>query len=163
MTEWWYFEIPTLISGMYGDPNQLAASVILSNFALVTRKIPTGISLTTTKDVNKAIVYNKVSVGLQRANASIILVLIITVFNAIAYFLLQNIMPKLYSRQSEVLLITQNTWVWFVLLNISVALRRVIQGVVRGLRRQNCELYVTLFSCYIVGLPFMVYFGYIQK
>lgn len=88
MSEWWYFEIPTLIAGMYMDINQLAASVILSNFALVTRKIPTGISLITTRDVNKAIVFNKVSVGLQRANASIILVLIITAVNAIGYFVI---------------------------------------------------------------------------
>jgi len=52
MTEWWYFEIPTLISGMYiNDPAQLAASVVLSNFALLSRKIPTGISLIITKDI----------------------------------------------------------------------------------------------------------------
>lgn len=51
----------------------------------------------TTKDVNKAVVFNQVSIGLQRANASIILVLVITVANAIIYFLLENIMPKLYT------------------------------------------------------------------
>jgi multidrug resistance protein, MATE family len=98
MSEWWYFEIPTLISGMFPDPAQLAASVILSNFALVTRKIPTGISIITTKDVNKAVIFNQVSVGMRRANSSLMLVLIWAVINAIIFFLVKSILPRLYSK-----------------------------------------------------------------
>jgi len=56
----------------------------------------------------------------------LILVLSWAIINAIILFIVKNIIPKLYAHDPNVLLIINNTWLWFVLYTMSVALRRVI-------------------------------------
>ena len=77
IVEWWYFELMMILCGLFSDPAQLAASVLIANFATIAHMFPMGVGIITTKLVGNAIGENQVKVGKSKSVTSMFYCLVI--------------------------------------------------------------------------------------
>ena len=160
--EWWVLEIITIFSGILGE-YQLAAHVIIAQMENLLFMIPLGISVAGASRVGHLIGNNE-NVLAERLSMFVILFTmfvagcIVGILSMIHYFGIE--LPRLFSKDKDVIEIANGLFLLFCGLIINDSLQAVLQGILRGMRRQKRTAIICFIALYCCGLPLAVIFGF---
>jgi Na+-driven multidrug efflux pump len=92
-----------ILSGMFMDPAQLSANVILANFATLTHMFPMGIGIVTTKMVGNAVGSGQIAIGKKKAATAIAFSFVVQIFILVCFWIYRAEIPRLYTKDPTTL------------------------------------------------------------
>ncbi len=138
----------------------LAAHNIALGLATVSFMIVTGIGSATTIRVSHQYSVKDFAALQMAAKASIHLVLVFMTFAAIMFALFRNLLPMLYTQDSEVIALAAQLLVFVAVFQIFDGLQVTLLSILRGLADVRNAMIYALIAYIIVNLPVSYFFAF---
>lgn len=159
LAEFLAFEILTLAAARLGT-TALAAQSILTTVMAITFQLPFPIAVATSTRVASLIGAARVEAAKVAATVAIVAATVMGLFNTTLLASLASFIPRLFTQDAEVVAVAANALPACALLQIFDALASNLNGILRGLGRQEIGGYVGLVAFYIIGLPISFWTGF---
>lgn len=152
LAEFLAFEILTLAAARLGT-TALAAQSVLTTVMAITFQLPFPIAVATSTRVASLIGAVRVDAAKVAATVAMVTATAVGIFNTTLLASLTSFIPRLFTQDEAVVAVTANALPACAILQIVDALASNLNGILRGLGRQEIGGYVGLVAFYIVGLP----------
>lgn len=152
LAEFLAFEILTLAAARLGT-TALAAQSILTTVMAITFQIPFPIAVAASTRVASLIGAARVDAAKIAATCGIVAATMAGLFNTTLLGSLTEFIPRLFTQDAEVVAAAAAALPACAILQTVDALASNLNGVLRGLGRQEIGGYVGLLAFYVVGLP----------
>jgi MATE family multidrug resistance protein len=152
LAEFLAFEILTLSSSWLG-PTELAAQSVLSSICGMAFQIPFPMSVAASTRIANLIGATLAVPAKTAAKVAIAASVIIGFFNLLLLSLLREVIPRLFTPDTEVIDMVARLLPLCATFQVVDAISASCNGILRGLGRQELGGYVALFAYYVVGLP----------
>lgn len=150
LAEYLAFEILTL-SASWISPTHLATQSVLSTISTLAYQIPFPVSIAASTRIANLIGATLSDAAKVNAKVSVIIALGIGTLNMILLSSTRNYIPKLFTSDPEVIELTAKTLPLNAAFQLFDALAALMNGILRGLGRQEVGGYVNLFAYYVVS------------
>lgn len=150
LAEYLAFEILTL-SASWISPTHLATQSVLSTISTLAYQIPFPVSIAASTRIANLIGATLSDAAKINAKVSVVIALAIGTLNMIVLSSTRNYIPKLFTSDPEVIELTANTLPLNAAFQLFDALAALMNGILRGLGRQEVGGYVNLFAYYVVN------------
>lgn len=151
-SEWWAWEISSLITSMLGTTPLAAQSVLLVCSSIFYQQ-PFAISVAAAVRIGNLLGALKPYEAQASSNASLLLSLGSGVLNSSLVLLFKNEIAGLFSEDPEVISLLTGTLPLLALFQLADAFAGVAGGILRGTGRQHLGAYMNMFAYYVVALP----------
>lgn len=150
------FSMGTILAGMIGRSEQAAHKIAL-DIAAFTFMIASGFGSSSTISVSNFFGKKSYIDMRKSAYSALILTLAFMVFTCILFLTFNQLLPKAFTSNSEVLEIAASLLIIAGFFQISDGLQVTALGILRGLHDVKIPTIVTLFSYWAVGIPVAYY------
>jgi len=150
MAEFLAFEILTLASARI-SATHLAAQTVLQSLSVLTYQLPFPLSIATSTRVANFIGATLPEAAKVTGRVAIILGVIVGIINMTLLSTLRNYVPHLFSSDEDVIALAAQTLPLNAAFQLFDALAAVMNGLLRGIGKQEFGGYVGLFSYYVVS------------
>ncbi|MGY3714527.1 MATE family efflux transporter [Sutcliffiella cohnii] len=146
------FSAVTLLMSAF-DTITIAAHQVALNFASFLYMIPLSISMALTILVGFEVGAKRWKDARQYTFLGISIAVIFSSILAIFLFFLREEIASLYTKDTDVLLLTTVFLIYALFFQLSDAIAAPIQGALRGYKDVNAAFYLALISYWVIGLP----------
>jgi MATE family multidrug resistance protein len=153
------FALSAIMVGWIGTVD-LASHQIAIGLAAMTFMLVSGISSATTIRVSHQFNEGKITETKKAVNASIHLTLFFMGFSAIIFFLFRNSLPRIYTNDIEVIVLTSQLLIVAAFFQLFDGLQVVILGALRGLEDVNHSMVYAFISYILINLPLGYLLGF---
>lgn len=150
MAEFLAFEILTLASARISSTH-LAANTVLQSLSVLTYQIPFPLSIAASTRVANLIGATLPDAAKVTAKVAVTLGFVVGVFNMVILASLRHQIPWLFTNEEDVVLLAANTLPINAAFQLSDALAAQMNGLLRGLGKQETGGYINLFAYYAVS------------
>lgn len=160
LSEWLAFEIITLTAAEFGTVT-LASQSIITTVCVLLYQIPFAVSIAASTRIANLIGEGSKSSLVKSLNASMIVAVVIGVFNGLILLVFKSFIVRLFTTDEEVISLCLRILPISALYQIADCLSCITSGVLRGQGRQKVSAALSLVSYYLVALPigFVLSFG----
>ncbi|CAO1633089.1 unnamed protein product [Sympodiomycopsis kandeliae] len=151
-SEWWAWEISSLITSMLGT-TPLAAQSVLLVCSSITYQQPFAISVAVAVRVGNLLGAQKPFDAQVSSNAGLILSLLSGAFNSSLVMIFRRPIATLFSEDAEVIDLLTQTLPLLALFQIWDGVAGVAGGILRGTGRQHLGAYLNMVAYYVIALP----------
>ncbi|KAK9422536.1 putative Transporter [Seiridium unicorne] len=152
VAEWLAFEVLTLASSQFGT-NYLAAQSILMTLTATTFQLPFPISIAASTRVANLIGAKLVNAAKTSAKVAFCAACGVAVFNVVLLSSLRYELPKLLTKDEEVIELVAQIMFLVAVMQIFDAMAAMAHGLLRGIGKQHFGGYANLLAYYVVALP----------
>ncbi|KAK5121717.1 hypothetical protein LTR85_004592 [Meristemomyces frigidus] len=152
MAEFLAFEILTLASARI-SATHLAAQTVLQSLSVLTYQLPFPLSIAASTRVANLIGATLPGPAKVTGKVTIVLGAIVGVLNMVLLSSLRDYIPHLFSNDPDVIQLASQTLPVNAAFQLFDALAAQLNGLLRGLGRQEFGGYVGLFAYYAIGVP----------
>ncbi|KAK5132307.1 hypothetical protein LTR08_009215 [Meristemomyces frigidus] len=152
MAEFLAFEILTLASARI-SATHLAAQTVLQSLSVLTYQLPFPLSIAASTRVANLIGATLPDAAKVTGKVTFIMGIIVGLFNVMLLGSLRNYIPYLFTNDPDVVALATATLPINAAFQLFDALAAVMNGLLRGLGKQEFGGYVGLFAYYVVGVP----------
>lgn len=147
------FAFSSFIVGLFGY-NHLAAHQIVISVVSTTYMLTLGLSVAATIRISSK--YSlKQYIELRKIGWSVIIMsFIFMIFCGILFIILRFKLPAIYINEENVIYIASNLLIVAAFFQISDGVQCVILGLLRGMQDVRLPMWISLFSYWIIGIPF---------
>lgn len=153
------FTFAAFMIGWLGSKD-LAAHQIAITIASITYMIVLGISTSSAIRVVNAVGAQSISETRRAGFAALLMGGIVMLFFALNFILLNQLLPKLFVNEFEVLELAASLLIIAAFFQLFDGVQAVGLGILRGLTDVKFPTAVTFFSYWIIGIPFGYYLGF---
>ncbi|MBX2976536.1 MAG: MATE family efflux transporter [Ignavibacteriaceae bacterium] len=153
------FTFAAFMIGWLGSKD-LAAHQIAITIASITYMIVLGISTSSAIRVGNAVGAQSISETRRAGFAALLMGGIVMLFFALNFILLNQLLPKLFVNEFEVLELAASLLIIAAFFQLFDGVQAVGLGILRGLTDVKFPTAVTFFSYWIIGIPFGYYLGF---
>ncbi|CAJ0844468.1 6482_t:CDS:2 [Entrophospora sp. SA101] len=150
--EWWAFELAALAAGYLGSIALAAQSIVLTTACLF-YQIPFGIAVSSSNRVGNLLGAGLGSRARLASNVSLVLAVLVSMFNSIILLLLKDSWGYLFTEDKEVIDLVSSILPLCACFQISDAISAVGGGILRGQGRQKIGAYLNLPVYYLIAFP----------
>lgn len=154
LAEYLAFEILTL-SASWISPTHLATQSVLSTISTFAYQIPFPISIAASTRIANLIGATLSDAAKVNAKVSLVIALAVGTLNMIILSSTRNYIPKLFTSDQDVIDLTAKTLPLNAAFQLFDAVASLMNGILRGLGRQEIGGYVSLFAYYVVRCLFL--------
>jgi MATE family multidrug resistance protein len=151
-SEWWAFEILTLLASILSTKAAAVQSILMQTISL-TFMIPLGIGIACTSLVGNAIGANCFQLAKSIGNLSIELVLVVQSVLAITLWYGGETIIHIFSQDEEVITMASQAMPYLSIFIILDGLQCIISSILRGTGKQFIGAVINVVAYYGVGLP----------
>ncbi|GAB7356643.1 hypothetical protein MBLNU459_g7363t2 [Dothideomycetes sp. NU459] len=152
LAEYLAFEILTL-SASWISPTHLATQSVLSTISTFAYQIPFPISIAASTRIANLIGATLSDAAKVNAKVSLVIALAVGTLNMIILSSTRNYIPKLFTSDQDVIDLTAKTLPLNAAFQLFDAVASLMNGILRGLGRQEIGGYVSLFAYYVIAMP----------
>lgn len=152
VAEWFAFEVLTLASSQFGT-NYLAAQSILVTLTSTTFQLPFPISIAASTRVANLIGAKLVNAAKTSAKVAVVAAAGVAIFNVILLSSLRYQLPKLLTKDEEVIELVAQIMFLVAIMQIFDAMAAMAHGLLRGIGKQHFGGYANLIAYYVIALP----------
>lgn len=149
LAEFLAFEILTLTSS-YISATHLAANTVLSTISAITYQLPFPVSIAASTRIANLIGATLADAGKVTAKVAVVVAFTLGLFNSVLMLALRQQIPWLFTSDPDVAALASRTLPLNAAFQLFDALAALMNGVLRGLGRQEVGGYVNLFAYYVV-------------
>ena len=146
------FEILVIVSAQLSTAN-LAAQTILATINSIFWQVPFSISIAGTTMIAQHIGARSVTSARTSALVTFVLTFICSATNSTLFFSFRTFLPKIFSKDPEVIELVESTLPLVAVMQIFDGLAACCNGILRGIGRPSVGGWVNLSGYYIVALP----------
>lgn len=151
-SEWWAWEISSLITSLLGT-TPLAAQSVLLVCSSITYQQPFAISVAVAVRVGNLLGALKPRDAKISSNAGMVLSLLSGVFNSSLILIFRRPIASAFSEDPEVIELLTDTLPLLALFQVADGIAGVSGGILRGTGRQHLGAYLNMVAYYVVALP----------
>ncbi|CAO1637014.1 unnamed protein product [Parajaminaea phylloscopi] len=155
-SEWWAWEISSLITSLLGT-TPLAAQSVLLVCSSITYQQPFAISVAAAVRVGNLLGALKPQDARISANAAYVLSVLSGIFNSSLLVIFRRPIASLFSEDAEVIELLITTLPLLALFQVADGISGVSGGIMRGTGRQHLAAYLNMVSYYVISLPLGAY------
>ncbi|KAK4540522.1 hypothetical protein LTR36_009160 [Oleoguttula mirabilis] len=152
MAEFFSFEVLTLASARISSTH-LAAQTVLQSLSVLTYQLPFPLSIAVSTRVANLIGATLPDAAKVTGKVAIVMGTVVGLLNVLVLYSLRNYIPHLFSSDADVILLAAQTLPINAAFQLFDALAAQLNGLLRGLGRQEFGGYVSVFAYYAIGLP----------
>lgn len=160
--EWFAFEIITFTASTFGT-EVLAAQSIINSTCILLFQVPFSISIAASTRIAWYIGAASKNAAIITGNATILLALSISSFNAILIFTLRRFIASIFTNDELVIELASKVFIIVGFFQISDFISCSANGILRGQGRQKIGGYVNMVVYYLIGLPCAAVFAFYFK
>lgn len=155
-SEWWAWEISSLITSLLGT-TPLAAQSVLLVCSSITYQQPFAISVAAAVRVGNLLGALKPQDARISANAGYILSVLSGIFNSSLVMIFRRPIAHLFTEDAEVIELLTKTLPLLALFQVADGISGVSGGIMRGTGRQSMAAYLNMIAYYVIALPLGTY------
>lgn len=155
-SEWWAWEISSLITSLLGT-TPLAAQSVLLVCSSITYQQPFAISVAAAVRVGNLLGALKPQDAKVSANAAYVLSVLSGIFNSSLLVIFRRPIASLFSEDTAVIELLIRILPLLALFQVADGISGVSGGIMRGTGRQHLAAYLNMVAYYLISLPFGAY------
>lgn len=151
-SEWWGFEILTVMAGWLGT-YELSAQTIILQCAALFFMIPLGLGIATASIVGNALGAQRREFSIKMSILSIRLLVVVELCMVVIIMLLGRSLGQIFTNDEDILNVTQEVIPYLGLFGLFDGIQGVCSGILRGTGNQMIGAITNLIAFYVIGLP----------
>lgn len=161
-SEWWSFEVLQLVAAQLGTRAVAGLNIIL-NITLILFAIPCGLAQATAVLVGNSLGSNKPEAAFGYFRFILRMLIVFAACTSFILMALRSCLAALYTADQETAVLVSEAIPIIVALNFVDSAQTTMQGVFRGVGRQDQLARVVLMSLWLVGVPLAAIFALALK
>jgi multidrug resistance protein, MATE family len=161
-SEWWGFEVLTVMAGWLGT-YELSAQTIILQCAALFFMIPLGLGIATASIVGNALGGRRKEFSIRMSHISIRLLVVIELVMIGVIMLLGRSLGQIFTNHEDILNVTEEVIPYLGLFGLFDGIQGVCSGILRGTGNQMIGAITNLIAFYVIGLPCAYVFTFQYK
>ena len=152
-SEWWGFEIHILVSGLFGEAQLGAMTMVLNLMGILYYGI-LGISMGTTVYVGNAVGEKNIPLAILRCRVSIVFTVIFQITQIIIFYATDSFWPRIFTDDTDIIALVHQILPFVCLSLFPDAVQNIMGGILRGAGKLHAQACVNLIGYYFIGIGF---------